>query len=235
MKKINLKYKLNKKTIKECQSRINDTLNKLKKLYPRAHCSLNFINPLQLLIATILSAQCTDKRVNMVTPALFAKYPNAEVFAGADRSQLEDMIRSTGFYRNKAKNIQLACQKIVQDFNGILPDKMTDLVKLSGVARKTANVVLWNAFEKNEGIVVDTHVQRISQRLGWTDNVMPVKIEQDLMTIVPRLDWGVLSHLLIDLGRDVCKAPTPDCKNCKICDICPWFKYIITPAKRPGK
>lgn len=235
MKKIVQKNKLNSKIIKESRANIQETIIRLKKIYPKARCSLDFANPLQLLVATILSAQCTDKRVNLVTPNLFEKYPTAKSLADANLRELEELIRSTGFYKNKAKNIQLACQIIVKECGGKVPDKMKDLLKLAGVARKTANVVLWNAFGKNEGIVVDTHVQRISVRLGWTANIVPVKIEQDLMDIVPRQDWGLLSHLLIDLGRDVCKAPTPDCKNCKICDICPWFKNIISPSPAWGK
>ena len=226
------KNKLALKTIKESRARISEVVMALKNIYPDAHCALDHSNTLELLIATILSAQCTDKRVNMVTPPLFKRYTNAEAFARADLSELEGLIRSTGFYRNKAKNIKAACQRIVSVYAGKVPDTMEELLSLPGVARKTANVVLWNAFEKNHGVVVDTHVGRISYRLGWTGAKIPAKIEQDLMRLLPQESWGEISHLLIDLGRDVCKAPTPLCGSCRITELCPWYKEIILKQKK---
>lgn len=239
MLKSKKKNKLSAKVIKESQSRIDEMIATLKKIYPAAHCELDHENPLQLLIATILSAQCTDKRVNMVTPALFAKYKNAKAYATADMEELQTMIRSTGFYRNKAKNIQACCQKLVDDFAGEVPDTMENLLTLAGVARKTANVILWNAFGKNEGVVVDTHVGRIAIRLGWVPGYPseepPAKVEKELMKLVKREEWGELSHLLIFLGRDVCKAPTPLCGSCKFQPLCPWYKEIVSKQKTPVK
>lgn len=232
MEKVIKKYKLNPKIVAASRKNFPETFSRLKETYPKAHCALNHKNALELLVATILSAQCTDKRVNMVTPELFKKYPNAAAFARANLEKLQSMIRSTGFYRNKAKNIISSCQTLTKEFGGVVPDKMLDLLKLAGVARKTANVVLWNAFGKNEGVVVDTHVQRTSQRLGWTANEQPIKIECDLMDLVPQQDWGMLAHYLIDLGRDVCKAPAPDCKRCQLCDLCPWFKNVISKSPK---
>jgi len=229
------KNKLSAKVIKASRDRAGETMAALEKVYPDAHCALDHSNALELLIATILSAQCTDKRVNMVTPALFARYKNAEDFAAAKLSDLETMIRSTGFYKNKSKNIQKCCQRIVEEFDGKVPDTMEDLLSLAGVARKTANVVLWNAFGKNEGVVVDTHVGRIAVRLGWTAAEAPAKVEADLMKLLPRKKWGEISHLLIYLGRDVCKAPTPLCGSCKITKLCPWFKEIISKEKNGVK
>jgi endonuclease III len=199
-------------------------LRALEKAYPGAHCSLVFRTPLQLLVATILSAQCTDKRVNIVTPALFKKYPDAESFAVCDLEDLMELVRSTGFYRNKSKNIKACCQRIVEVFGGEVPDNMSDLVTLPGVARKTANVVLFNGFGKNEGVAVDTHVSRISQRLGLSDNTRPELIEKDLLQILPKKSWGQFTHLIIELGRDVCKAPKPNCTDCTLQKHCPWFK-----------
>lgn len=233
------KNKLSAKVIKESRTRAGKTVAALKKIYPDAHCALDHGNSLELLVATILSAQCTDKRVNMVTPALFARYRNARAFAEADLNDLETMIRSTGFYRNKAKNIKTCCQKIVKEFGSKVPDTMEKLLSLAGVARKTANVVLWNGFGKNEGVVVDTHVGRVAVRLGWTagipSEVPPAKVEADLMKLLPRPQWGEISHLLIYLGRDVCKAPAPLCGSCKITELCPWFKEIISKQKKEVK
>lgn len=233
------KNKLSAKVIKESKARVGETVALLKKIYPDAHCALDHNNSLELLVATILSAQCTDKRVNMVTPALFARYKDAKAFASAELSELETMVRSTGFYRNKAKNIKSCCEKIVKEFGGEVPDTMEKLLSLAGVARKTANVVLWNAFGKNEGVVVDTHVGRIAVRLGWTkgspSEMPPAKVEADLMKLLPRLQWGEISHLLIYLGRDVCKAPTPLCGSCRITELCPWFKEIISKQKNGVK
>jgi endonuclease-3 len=201
--------------------RAEEIVKRLKKAYPDAHCSLTHENPYQLLVATILSAQCTDERVNMVTPALFERYPTAEDLADAKTEELEDMIKSTGFFRNKTKSLLGMSNAVVDNHGGKVPDQMDDLVKLPGVGRKTANVILGNAFKKNIGVVVDTHVGRLSGRLGLTAQTDAVKIEQDLMELIPRKDWTILSHLLIDHGRAVCKAPKPKCEECILNDICP--------------
>jgi len=196
-------------------------INALKEVYPDAHCELDFSNPLQLLIATILSAQCTDKRVNMVTPALFKTYRTARDFAEATQEEIEKAVQSTGFYRNKAKSIRAACADIESKHGGKVPQTMDDLTALAGVGRKTANVVLGNAFGKNEGVVVDTHVSRLSQRLGLTQQTTPEKIELDLMKLVPRENWTDFSHWLIWHGRRRCTARKPDCAGCEIQDLCP--------------
>src|SRR6266852_6167235 len=186
------------------------------KLYPNAHTELNFKNPLELLIATILSAQCTDMRVNMVTPALFKKYRTAKDYANAPQAELENAIKSTGFYRNKTKSIRAATSTIATKFGGRVPDSMEELRQLPGVGRKTANVVLGNAFGINEGIVVDTHVGRLSQRLGLTSEGTPEKMELDLIKLVPRKLWTFFSHWLIWHGRRRCFARKPDCSHCEI-------------------
>lgn len=193
----------------------------LKAAYPQAATRLHHTDPLQLLVATILAAQCTDDRVNAVTKELFARYRSAADFASASQEELEEQVRTTGFYRNKAKNIRAACQRLVQAYGGRVPDTMDDLLSLPGVARKTANVVLGSAFGKNEGVVVDTHVIRLSGRLGLSRHRDPAKIEQDLMAIVPRRDWTVFSHLLIFHGRAVCTARKPRCPDCLINKLCP--------------
>jgi endonuclease III len=189
--------------------------------YPDAHCALDFKTPFQLLIATILSAQCTDKRVNMVTPALFKRYPTPAALAAARPEELEDMIKSTGFFRNKAKSLIGMATAVAEEHAGRIPNEMDALVKLPGVGRKTANVILGNAFDKNEGVVVDTHVTRLSQRLGLTKQTDAVKIEQDLMKLFPREEWTMLSHLLIEHGRQICEARRPKCEECFLNDICP--------------
>jgi endonuclease-3 len=196
-------------------------LKGLQKTYRDARCSLDHESPIQLLVATILSAQCTDERVNKVTPGLFHKYAGPAEFAAAPREELEEDIRSTGFYRNKAKSIQGACRLIAEEHGGEVPDGMDDLLALPGVARKTASVVLGNAFNKAEGIVVDTHVARLSQRLGLTRNKTADKIERDLMEIVPRSRWIAFSHQMIQHGRRVCKARSPICPACPFQEICP--------------
>ena len=193
----------------------------LHKAYPTAHCELNFSNPLELLVATILSAQCTDKRVNIVTESLFKKYRSAADFAKADLSELEQDIKTTGFYRNKAKSIKAAAQSIVEEHGGKVPRTMEELIELGGVGRKTANVVLGNAFNINLGVVVDTHVARLSYRLGLTNDADPVKIEQVLMKLVPQEQWTLFSHLLIWHGRRRCYARNPDCANCEVLKLCP--------------
>lgn len=192
----------------------------LAKLYPDAQCALNHQDPLQLLVATILSAQCTDARVNLVTPALFARYPSAEAYAQADQRELEAAIQSTGFFRAKAKNIKAACQAIVAKHGGQVPGTMEELIHLPGVGRKTANVVLGNAFE-TPGITVDTHVRRLSQRLGLTKHDDPVKIEQDLMGLIPAKEWTDFSHRMIFHGRQVCFARRPNCEGCLLSKDCP--------------
>lgn len=199
-------------------------LDLLKSLYPDATCSLTYDTPVQLLVATILSAQCTDERVNKVTPILFERFPDAPSLAQADREELENIIRSTGFYRNKAKNIQGACLKIVEDFGGEVPQTMEELLTLSGVARKTANVVLAHGFGINMGVTVDTHVKRLSNRLGLTKESNPLKIEQDLMKLLPQPDWENYSIRIIYHGRAVCKARKPLCSQCKLADLCPSFE-----------
>jgi endonuclease-3 len=189
--------------------------------YPNAHCELEHETPLQLLVATILSAQCTDKRVNMVTPALFAKYPTAQALAAAPLADVEALVKTTGFFRNKAKNIVAMAQALVADHGGGVPRTMDELTRLPGVGRKTANVVLGNAFGENEGIVVDTHVARLSARLGLTTETDAVKIEQALMPLVPREEWTMLSHLFIAHGRTICDARKPKCGACGLSDVCP--------------
>jgi endonuclease-3 len=193
----------------------------LRTTYPNAHCELNFSNPLELLIATILSAQCTDKRVNLVTANLFKKYRSAADFANAGVAELEQAIRTTGFFRNKAKNIKACCATLVEKYGGEVPHTMEELTALGGVGRKTANVVLGNAFGINVGVVVDTHISRLSQRLGLTKHTDPEKIEQDLMPLVPREQWTLFSHWLIWHGRRRCDARKPDCVGCEIAKLCP--------------
>ena len=194
---------------------------RLHKAYPEATCSLDFSNPLQLLIATILSAQCTDERVNRVTKDLFRKYPTAADYAAAKLAQLESDIQSTGFFRNKAKNIQACCALLDRDFGGQVPKDLEQLVQLPGVGRKTANVVLGTAFGLATGVVVDTHVTRLSRRLGLTDNKNAEKIEGDLIGQFPQREWIVLSHQLIQHGRRVCNARKPACDDCPLGDVCP--------------
>ena len=193
----------------------------LQRAYPDAHCELNYSNPLELLVATILSAQCTDKRVNLVTAELFKKHRAAADYANASAAGFEQEIKSTGFYRNKAKNIQSCCRKLVEQHGGAVPRTMEELTQLDGVGRKTANVVLGNAFGTNAGVVVDTHVARLSQRLGLTNEKDPEKIEQVLMKLVPQTQWTMFSHWLIWHGRRRCAARKPDCEGCEIARLCP--------------
>lgn len=201
--------------------RSNGILAALKKAYPGAHCELDHAKPLELLIATILSAQCTDKRVNMVTPGLFRKYRIALDFANVPQEVLEQEIRSTGFFRNKAKSIRACAKSIVERHNGEVPRTMEELTALGGVGRKTANVVLGNAFGINLGVVVDTHVGRLARRLGLTRETDPEKAERDLMKLVPQEDWALVSHLLIFHGRRRCSARKPDCPGCEARSLCP--------------
>jgi endonuclease-3 len=201
--------------------RTRQIISKLKRTYPDAHCELHHSNPLQLLIATILSAQCTDARVNQVTPALFARCHTAKDFAEIPVSELEDLVRTTGFFRSKAKSIHGCAAGLVKDHGGEVPRTMEHLHKLPGVGRKTANVVLGNVFNLAEGVVVDTHVGRLSRRMGLTRQHDPVKVEQALVKIVPKADWTLFSHLLIWHGRRRCPARKPDCANCEISTLCP--------------
>jgi endonuclease-3 len=194
----------------------------LKKTYPDAHCELTFNNPLQLAVATILSAQCTDRRVNQVTPALFKRYRSAKAFASADRAELEALIAPTGFFRNKANSIIGMARKVVADFDGQIPGTLEELITLPGVGRKTANVILGNAFGI-PGITVDTHVGRLARRLGWTKHTDPVKAEHDLMALFPAKDWTMLSHVLIWHGRRRCHARKPACGACPVAALCPSF------------
>ena len=202
-------------------ARVKKIIAALDRTYPDAHCELTHTNPLQLLVATILSAQCTDRRVNIVTPALFQKYRTAADYAEAPLGELERAIKTTGFFRNKARNIKAACQTIVEKHGGQVPQTMEELIQLGGVGRKTANVVLGNAFGINVGVVVDTHVARLSQRLGLTKQKTPVKIERDLMALVPQNQWTLFSHWLIWHGRRRCFARKPDCANCEVRKWCP--------------
>jgi endonuclease III len=208
-------------------------LARLQRLYPDATCSLNYSTPVQLLVATILSAQCTDERVNKVTPALFARFPDAASLANADLEELENLVRSTGFYRNKAKNIQAACRKIVSEFDSVVPNQMEQLLQLPGVARKTGNVVLAHAYGINAGVTVDTHVKRLSQRLGLTKFSDPIRIEQDLMKLLPQPDWENWSIRLIYHGRAICKARSPLCSACELSDLCPTGKKTLVVGKNP--
>ena len=196
-------------------------LNRLLAEYPDAHCALDFTNAFQLLGATILSAQCTDKRVNMVTPTLFARYPEAAALANASQEHVEDIIRTTGFFRNKAKSLIGMATGLVERHGGNVPASMDDLVRLPGVGRKTANVILGNAFGRNDGIVVDTHVTRLSNRLGLATGTDAVKIEQALIPLFPQERWTIISHLFIEHGRQVCIARTPRCGECVLADLCP--------------
>jgi endonuclease-3 len=200
---------------------VSNLIAALRKTYPDAHCELNFSTPLELLVATILSAQCTDRRVNVVTPALFARFKTAADYASAPLAELERMIQSTGFFRNKAKAIQLACKDIVAKHDGRVPDTMEALTALHGVGRKTANVILGSAFGKSEGVVVDTHVLRLSQRIGLTKQKTPEKIESDLMKLVPREQWTLFSHWFVWHGRRRCYARGPECEQCELVKLCP--------------
>jgi len=216
-------------TARRVHTRLRQLLAVLQETYPEAHCALNFTTPLELLIATILSAQCTDVRVNSVTPKLFQKYRTAADYVAAAPEELATDIQSTGFYRQKAQTIQRCCTALLQHHNGAVPDTMEALVQLPGVGRKTANVVLGNAFHRPHGIAVDTHVQRLAQRLGLTTEHTPDKIEQALLGLVPRKAWTLFSHLLISHGRAICKARAPQCRVCPVHQLCP-----SAPREGPG-
>ncbi len=204
--------------------RAKELLKRLPEIYPDAHCELIHSNPLELLVATILSAQCTDKRVNIVTHELFQRCRSAQDYADISQEELEGIVRSTGFYRNKAKNIRAMGQALVERHGGEVPSTLDELAAIPGAGRKTANVVLGNAFSKNEGVVVDTHVGRLSQRLGLTKFSDPIRIERDLMKLFPQKSWADLSHWLIFHGRRRCAARKPDCPNCELRNICPSAK-----------
>jgi len=219
---------MKKTDLSDQKKRMRQVIRLLRKQHPGAKCSLNYTNPLELLIATILSAQCTDERVNIVTADLFRKYRTCKDYLNASPADLEHEIHSTGFFRNKTKSIQGACRVIDEKYDGRVPNKMEELLALPGVARKTANVVLGNAFGIASGVVVDTHVARLTQRLGFTTHTQPEKIEQDLIGLVPKKDWVDLPHLLIAHGRKICKARAPLCADCGVEPLCP------SSTLRPG-
>ncbi len=210
-----------RESAQELKRRAGLIVRRLRKAYPDAHTALKHSSPLELLIATILSAQCTDERVNKVTPSLFARFPRASDLAGADRAEVEELIRSTGFYRNKAKSIQGASQKIVSDFGGQVPETMEEMLSLPGVARKTANVVMGNGFGVTTGVVVDTHVFRLSHRMGLSKGKNPQEVEKDLMALVPKKEWIGLGNRLISHGRAICPARQPKCEGCTVESLCP--------------
>lgn len=222
---------MGRESLQQKQERTARIIESLRRTYPDAHCELNYSNPLELLIATILSAQCTDKQVNIVTAGLFRKYRTVKEYAQANPAELEQDLKSLGFFRNKARNVKNCCRELMEKHAGQVPDKMEDLVQLPGVGRKTANVVLGNAFNLNEGVVVDTHVARLSERLGLTRESHPEKIELDLQKLVPREHWAMFSHWLIWHGRRRCSARRPACPECEIVALCPSAKLESKPRK----
>ena len=205
---------------------VAEVIARLRAAHPDAHCALDYATPLQLLAAVILSAQCTDERVNLTTPALFARYPTAEALAAADPDELEAIVRPTGFYRNKARFLRQTAARLLTEYNGEVPSEMAALLTLPGVARKTANVVRGEVFGLADGVTVDTHVKRLSARLGLTAETDPVKVERDLMAVIPRDSWIEIAHLLIWHGRRVCTARKPDCPACSLNDICPSSSVV---------
>ena len=217
--------------IEDPKLRTAEIIKRLKKAYPDAHCALNHSNAFELLVATILSAQCTDERVNIVTADLFRKYRGPDDFIAVAQEELERDIHSTGFFRNKAKSIKAACQRIKEVFGGEVPQTMGELLTLGGVARKTANVVLGNAYGIASGVVVDTHVGRLSQRLGLTGHITAEKIEQDLIALVPKKHWVMFPHWMIFHGRQICQARKPKCPECPLADICPSYSIFMNEAK----
>jgi len=212
------------------EDKAREIIKILKEQYPQSRTALRFKTSLEILVATILSAQCTDKKVNEVTPGLFKKYQNAGDFAQANLTELEEEIRPTGFYRNKAKNIQASAQKIERDFSGEVPSTMEELLTLPGVARKTANIVLSSAYNKTEGIAVDTHVKRLSHRLGLSDEKNPDKIERDLMAVVPRKEWLYFNYIMVNHGREICQAKKPLCGECRLNQLCPSAQINLTSS-----
>ncbi len=217
--------------IRDKKARTAEIIDRLRKAYPSAHCALIHTNAFELLIATILSAQCTDERVNIVTATLFRKYRGPLDFADVPQEELERDIHSTGFFRNKARNIRAASRRILDEFGGEVPQTMGEILTLAGVARKTANVVLGNAFGIESGVVVDTHVSRLSQRLGLTKEKTPEKIELDLQALVPKKYWVMFSHWLIFHGRQICQARKPKCTECVLADICPSYKLFVNESR----
>jgi endonuclease-3 len=222
-----------KETLSQQRARTGTVIERLEAAYPNARCSLTYANALELLVATVLSAQCTDERVNLVTKSLFKKYQTACDYAAAPPGELEEDIKSTGFYRNKAKALRACCAELLVHYAGEVPADMAALVRLPGIGRKTANVILGNAFDMAEGIVVDTHVRRLAGRLGLTQHNDPDKIEQDLLRVVARGDWIIFSHLLILHGRRICSARAPKCSVCPVSDLCPSAK--LPPHPSPSK
>lgn len=218
--------------VKSARERIGEIIRILRKTYPQSRTALKFETPLQILVATILAAQCTDEKVNQITPFLFRKYPRVDDLARADQKELEEMIRPTGFFRNKARSLINVSKKIVEDFNGDVPDSMEELITLPGVARKTANIVLSSAFNKAEGIAVDTHVRRLSLRLGLSKEKDPDRIERDLMGLVPKKDWLDFNYMLVNHGRKTCQAKKPQCPSCVLRHLCP-SAHAFFPEKRP--
>jgi endonuclease-3 len=221
--------------IKDKKARTTEIIKRLKKAYPDAHCALNHTNAFELLIATILSAQCTDERVNIVTATLFRKYRGPLDFAESSQEELERDIHSTGFFRNKAKSIRAASRRVLDEFGGEVPQTMDEILTLAGVARKTGNVVLGNAFGIASGVVVDTHVSRLSQRLGLTDEKTPEKIELDLQALVPKRHWVMFPHWFIFHGRQVCHARKPKCLECVLADVCPSYKIFVDSGLAAGR
>jgi len=221
-----------RKVTEKDRKRVAGIVRLLRKHYPQSRTALEFRNPFEILVATILAAQCTDERVNKVTPALFARYPTPADFARADRGELETLIRSTGFFRNKAKSILGASRMIVEEFGGVVPDSMEKLVALPGVARKTANIVLSAGYGKAEGIAVDTHARRLSQRLGLSRESDPDKIERDLLAVVPKDDWLDFNSLLVDHGRALCQARKPRCPECFLRPLCPSAAALFPELKK---
>jgi len=203
------------------KKRAQEIFTRLARRYPAPQPALHWTNPWELLVATALSAQCTDVRVNKVTPGLFERWPDIPSLAQADVADIEDIVRSTGFFRNKAKNLKAAAQRIMSDYDGEVPQTMAELITLGGVARKTANIVLSNAFNIHEGIAIDTHVKRLTFHMGLTTNTDPVRIEKDLMPLFPRNTWGDINHFLVYFGREICPARKPKCNICELNDICP--------------
>lgn len=221
----------NKKQGNKEKERVKEIIKILRREYPEARTALNFRTPFELLVATILAAQCTDERVNKVTSGLFQKYPTVEHFARVGQEELENEIRSTGFFRNKARSIIALSKKLVEEYKGQVPDSMEELIKLPGVARKTANIVLSSAFRKAEGLAVDTHVRRLAGRLGMSSRTEPEKIEQDLMGLVPHSDWLDFNFLLVDHGRKICQARKPLCLECVLKNLCPSFEKLSQEKK----
>jgi endonuclease III len=220
--------------IADLKKRTTEIIKRLRKAYPDAHCALNHSNPFELLIATILSAQCTDERVNIVTATLFRKYRGPEDFVAVSQAELEKDIHSTGFFRNKSKNIKAASQRLLDVYGGEIPRSMEEMLTLGGVARKTANVVLGNAFGIASGVVVDTHVGRLSQRLGLTQQKTAEKIEEELQALVPQKEWVMFPHLLIFHGRQICNAKKPKCLECVLADICPSYSVFVNEGIAAG-